>query len=333
MEENRMPYWNDNFWLAQQQQMMQFANPYQQQMVQRDMPLNQGITTEEMNMLKERGVQGDQFFKAISKIDETAARCTHKIPGTKQITLGDVDSEGYRTCSICGTRFHAYDLDELTVKEVSEACEKVCNIMESVKLYKGDIDPNIARAIYPVTLIIKQIPNMWKNSSEYMRQYMNTMGIGANAYANTVSPYAKYNMMYYGPQAPVFGMPQPGYAPGFPAQMPPQAMPQQPVAQAPVQQAAPVDYGMQAAYGMPAVQPQGPYMPMASGGYVTQPGYVPYGTPGMPATAVPSAQNPFGYTVQGQQAQAAPAPAAPTAAPVAPPAPTAPQAPTGHFEG
>ena len=347
-------------------QFMGVFNPPQIANQMKPMQFNQGITAEEENQLKERNQQGqNQFFRPIQKIEEIASRCTHKHGNT--IALSDVDSEGYRTCSICGARFHAYNLDEITPKEVEELCNKVVDVMESVKLYKGDINPNIARVIYPATLIIKQIPSMWRNATDYVRTYMGNGGMNGYTYNDTISPWAKYNMLYnnmgYNQYNPAFGgMPMPGAAPyqqgfaqypyqqqapyadpnvqGYPAPIPVQQEQQAAPAQAQAQQVPAqqqVGYPPSGQYwNQPAPQPaMSPMQPVISG-YVAQPNYVPYGGFQVPnGTQVPSATNPFGFTtVQGTPAQtAAPAPqTAPTAVTTAPVAP-APATKKETFEG
>jgi len=329
-------------------QFMGVFNPPQIANQMKPMQFNQGITAEEENQLKERNQQGqNQFFRPIQKIEEIASRCTHKHGNT--IALSDVDSEGYRTCSICGARFHAYNLDEITPKEVEQLCNKVVDVMESVKLYKGDINPNIARVIYPATLIIKQIPGMWRNATDYIRTYMGNGGMNGYTYNDTISPWAKYNMLYnnmgYNQFNPAFGgMQMPGAVPyqqgfaqypqqpypeqqaaGYPAPIPVQpeqpATPAQAQAQVPAQQQA-IYPPPQQYWNQPMPQPAMSPMQPVINGYTVQPNYVPYG-----GVQVPSATNPFGYTVQGTPAQA-PTPAATPTAPVTmPTAPTAAPAP------
>ena len=342
-------------------QFMGVFNPPQIANQMKPMQFNQGITAEEENQLKERNQQGqNQFFRPIQKIEEIASRCTHKHGNT--IALSDVDSEGYRTCSICGARFHAYNLDEITPKQVEDLCNKVVDVMESVKLYKGDINPNIARVIYPATLIIKQIPGMWRNATDYIRTYM---GNGGNAYTynDSISPWAKYNMLYnnmgYNQYNPAFGgMPMPGAVPyqqgfaqypypqqqyadpnvqGYPAPIPvqeQQAPVQQPQAQQVPAQQQVVGYPPSGQYwNQPA--PQQPVVPMQPliNGYTVQPNYVPYGGFQVPNGGVqmPSS-NPIGY-VQGTPAQAPTPTAAPTAPVTMPTQTAAPATKKETFEG
>ena len=297
--------------------MMNTVNPqqFQQQQQPQQFQMKQILDPAEQNLLKEKSASRDGFYTPITKVEEAASRCTHKY-NNGTIALGDPDENGYRTCQICKTKFHCYDVDELSAKEVAEKCEEVRNIMETIKLYKGDIETEIGRTIYPFTTILTQIPNMWKNSVEYIKKYVGIPTNGTTVYGGTaITPAQLYSMMYTGgpvmsqggytqpvmggavpvyggyyqqPQAAVVQPNQPGVMPNVPVQ-----------GQAP---AAPV------ANAVP-VQPQG---------YVVQqvPGYVPYGN--IPQGVV--AQNPIGNYTQVQATPAVQptgnvAPTAPAAAP------------------
>ena len=287
--------------------MMNVVNPQQfQQQAPQQLQMKQILDPAEQNLLKEKGASRDGFYTPITKVEEAASRCTHKY-NNGTIALGDPDENGYRTCQICHTKFHVYDVDELSAKEVAEKCEEVRNIMETIKVYKGDIETDIGRTIYPFTTILTQIPNMWKNSVEYIKKYVGIPTNGATIYGGTaITPAALYSMMYQGGPVPAQGVyPNPVFYGAVQQQAQPQVAPQQPgvMPQVPVQGAAPI-----------APQPQPVMQPMM--------GYVPYGnlTPTVQQPMVPGAGmvNPIGaYPVAGTPA------VAPTPAPVATPAPAA----------
>lgn len=288
--------------------MMSAVNPqqFQQQVAPQQMAMKVILDPAEQNLLKEKGASRDGFYTPITKVEEAASRCTHKY-NNGTIALGDPDENGYRTCAICKTKFHCYDIDEISQKEVAEKCEEVRNIMETIKLYKGDIETDIGRTIYPFTTILAQVPNMWKNSVDYIKKYVGIPTNGATVYGGAAIPPAQlYSMMYQG-GVPVYGGQQFAYQQPvmYQAVQQQQVVPQQgvmpsvPVQGQPVQQAQ-------------AVQPQQPVMQQPQ-----VPGYVPYGNltptiqPGMMPAGYP---NPIGnYTVQGTPA------VAPTATPAAPP--------------
>lgn len=282
--------------------MMNAVNPPQfQQQQPQQFQMKQILDPAEQNLLKEKGASRDGFYTPITKVEEAASRCTHKY-NNGTIALGEVDEDGYRTCQICKTRFHCYDVDEIDTKKVAEKCEEVRNIMETIKLYKGDIETDIGRTIYPFTTILAQIPNMWKNSVEYIKKYVGIPTNGATIYGGTaITPAQLYNMMYTG--GPVvqgaYTQPVMGGAPvygGYYQQAPQQ--PGQPVMQVPVQGQAPA---------APAAAPQA--VPVQN----VMPGYVPYGN--IPAAGMP---NPIGnYTQVTATPAVAPTPA-PQAAPAAP---------------
>ena len=290
--------------------MMNAVNPqqFQTQQQPQQFQMKQILDPAEQNLLKEKGASRDGFYTPITKVEEAASRCTHKY-NNGTIALSDVDEEGYRTCQICKTRFHCYDVDEIDAKKVAEKCEEVRNIMETIKLYKGDIETEIGRTIYPFTTILAQIPNMWKNSVEYIKKYVGITTNGTTVYGGTaITPAQLYNMMYQGGNPvvqgvynqPVMGGPVPIYGGYYQQQVP--AQPNQPgvMPQVPVQGQAPAQAAQVAPQAVPVQN--------------VVPGYVPYGNiPG--ATMV----NPIGnYT----QVTATPA-VAPTPAPAAPAAPAA----------
>lgn len=281
--------------------MMNAVNPpqFQAQQQPQQFQMKQILDPAEQNLLKEKGASRDGFYTPITKVEEAASRCTHKY-NNGTIALGEVDEDGYRTCQICKTRFHCYDVDEIDAKKVAEKCEEVRNIMETIKLYKGDIETDIGRTIYPFTTILAQIPNMWKNSVEYIKKYVGIPTNGTTIYGGTaITPAQLYSMMYTGGNPVVQGVytqPVMGGTPvygGYYQQAPVQ-QPNQPVMQVPVQGQAPT---------APAAAPVQNVMP----------GYVPYGN--IPGAGMP---NPIGnYTQVTATPAVAPTPA-PQTAPAAP---------------
>ena len=293
--------------------MMQTVNPQQfQQQAPQQLQMKQILDPAEQNLLKEKGASRDGFYTPITKVEEAASRCTHKY-NNGTIALGDPDENGYRTCNICHTKFHAYDIDELTAKQVAEKCEEVRNIMETIKLYKGDIETDIGRTIYPFTTILTQIPNMWKNSVEYIKKYVGIPTNGTTIYGGSaITPAALYNMMYTG-SVPVYGA-QPGTV--YPQPVMYQAVQQFQQPQVVPQQGVMPNVPVQGQQQAPVAQPQGaaippqPVYPQAVQGYVPYGNLTPTVQPGVPGAVY----NPIGYTVQGTPA------VAPTAAPATAPA-------------
>lgn len=299
--------------------MINAVNP--QQFVQQQpqqYQMKQILDPAEQNLLKEKGASRDGFYTPITKVEEAASRCTHKY-NNGTIALGDPDENGYRTCAICKTKFHCYDVDEISAKQVAEKCEEVRNIMETIKLYKGDIETDIGRTIYPFTTILVQVPNMWKNATEYIKKYVGIPVNGATIYGGTaITPAQLYNMMYQGGvqmfgQQGAYTQPVMGgqYAMGYYQQpVQPVVQPNQPgvMPQVPVQGAAPAQPQVQGVPAQPVMQ-----------------GYVPYGNvtpsiavqPGIPAANM---QNPIAGNYVQVQATPAVTPSAPPATPAQAPA-------------
>ena len=272
-----------------------------QQVPQQPQPviMRQLLTPDQINLLKENSASRDGFFTPVTRVEEAANMCTHK-HANGAFAVTEPDAEGYRTCTICHTKFRLVEPDDVTIQEVIDWSKRGLDLMESIKLYKGDIDPEVGAMVYQASSIIRQFPGMWKNASDYIKRAVNGPQNGYNMYQRGPSPMGMFNMLYSGmqpmyyPQQQVFAQPQPQYVPQQPVM--PQMVPVQ--GQVPVQQPQP----------QVAVQPQQ---------YVQQPGYVPV-APLTPVMTAPGQQmvNPIGYVTAVQQ-QAPAAPAQPTAAPVA----------------
>lgn len=263
-----------------------------QQMVMRNI-----LTPDQINLLKENSVTRDGFYTPINEVQQAASMCTHKNQNGG-FALSEPGSDGKRTCSICHSRFHYIEPDEKTVEQVKQMASDMVDLLETIKTNKGDIDPEIGRQIYQFIEVVKQLPNMWYNSSEYIKRATNGPQNGV-MFQNGPSPFGMLNIMYgaqqYYPQPMMQQQPMYYPQPGVPQQ----PVAQQPVMQAPMQpQAAPQVPVQQ--YYQPAQQPVQ---------------YTPYGV--LPPNVMPGAamSNPIGHVVPGQQAVAPQTPTAPTAAP------------------
>ena len=289
-----------------------------------NMPMRVILTPEEAQFLKENYGTKDGFYVPPDKREEIASRCVHKYPNG-QIALSGPDANGERECQVCHERFHLYEPDEVSQEEVERHFKITNDLLQTIKTYKGDIDPEIGRSIYPYNTILKQGGRMWKNAIAYITRMgggptfgyntgmapsalYNTIAAGGYVYPNNGQMYP-YPVDQFGnpipvaPQAPFMPPvnPQqaaPQYAPQYAA---PQQMPQAPV--------APPYQAPQAPQAQPQVAPQY-YNPNVI------PGYVPYGMAPQPQAPVGYAQtaNPIGH-VQAQQMAAPQEQQAPAAAP------------------
>lgn len=269
--------------------------------------MRQLLTPDQKMLLKENGSARDGFFTPISDVEGAANMCTHKYDnGTFALT--EPDSDGFRTCQVCHTKFRVVEPDEITMDEVNELCKRMLDLTESIKLYKGDIDPEVGAMVYQMSSIIRRFPGMWKNASEYIKRVVSPQYNMYNMYQNRPSPLSTFNMVYQGVN--------PYYNPAF-YQQQPVVQPQGPVAsqpqQVPVQQVVPQQYVQ--TVPQPQYVPQGvQYQVAPQAGYVPVAPLTPVVTSPIPGQAM---SNPIGYTVQGVQAQAPTATPASTAAPVA----------------
>lgn len=294
------PQWNNPYMANQTYQAPQNIN----------FPMNSMLTAEQEALLKKSSTS--EFYKVPNEMEIYRAICNHKHAGTNKAAVVP-NPDGTVTCTICGRRFRPLDADTTTESDVNKIVEKVNNLWESIKLYWGAVDPNTGRQLFPFTTIIDQLPNMWKQASNYVRHaYSASEPTTAPGYSN---PYDTQNMMgslYSGAPIPM------GYAPqGYP-----QAQ----------------SWGMQGPMGYPQgpapVAPQYPQPGYAPQQYNQQPQY-PQGYPQGPAPVAPQQSangfgNPVGYAAPAARDPSKPNPAyaAPAANPmVAPQAPVAPQQP------
>lgn len=292
-----------------------------------NMPMRQILTPDEQQFLKENYGNRDGFYNPPDKREEIASRCVHKFPDGR-IALSGPDANGEVECGVCHERFHLYEPTEVSQEEVEKHFKVTNDLLQTIKTYKGDIDPEIGRSIYPYNTILKQGGKMWKNAVAYITRMGATSFSGYNtgmtpsALYSTIAAggyvYPNNGQMYpypvdangYPIQQPVQPQasfmppvnPQAAYAPQYPQQMP-----QTPVAPPQYQAQVPVQPQVQ-----PQVAPPYGYNPNVI------PGYTPYGmAPATPAAAPAYQQsaNPIGHVQQAQQMVAPQEPAAPAAAP------------------
>ena len=299
------PYFNQQFVPGWNQ-----VQPQQAPQVPQQVPMRQLITPDQETLLKENSSKRDGFFIPVSPLEEAVNMCTHK-HRNGAFAVTEPDSDGYRTCTICKSKFRLVEPDEMSQAEIAQLVARLVDIFESIKLFKGDIDPEVGSAVYQALSVLKQIPGMYKNASEFIKRAVSGPQTGMGMYQRGPSPLGMYNMIYYG------GYQQPMYAPQ--AQAPAfQTQAQQPVQQQPVAPQMVVQQPVAPQMVVPQQQPV--YVPQ---GYVVQQqpqqpvqqGYVPV-APLTPVVGVPgqAMTNPIGHVV-ATQAQAPAAPQAPVAAP------------------
>lgn len=131
------------------------------------MEMNNLLTDEQIARLRQNGNQpSGYFFRAPTELDTLRAICTHKQNG--QITAHPI-GDGRFKCDICGEEFTLVDPDETQAADA--ACEKVNDIIQSIKTYYGQATPELA-GVYPVINIIKQLPHMFRVAGNYMKSAM-----------------------------------------------------------------------------------------------------------------------------------------------------------------
>lgn len=278
--------------------------------------VNQLLNPEEIAFLRSKPQQKTEFFVNMTEADRLSMQNTHHENGRGTLrAIGD----GYYECTIDGTKFKLVP----TTADISQTCEDMRNIVETIKFYYGGIDPEAGKKIYPAFYILTQIPNMWKvackyaesylprqNPSDYRNEYDNFSAVNMYNQVMTGNMANPYMSMYGGYQAPQpyqqpQMMPQPQMQPQAPQMMPqypqPQMMPQQP--QAPQ---------MMPQMPQPQMQPQGiPQPPQA-------PQYAPMGMPpyrqdmmnGRPQQQYAAASNPIAGAIENTSVST---PAQPTA--------------------
>lgn len=254
-----------------------------------NMPMNSSLSPERQAALtKEHGV--NFFTPPKNSVEYDRYICNHHThDGHSALKQND---DGTCTCNICGTSFHYIEPSSTNVDNIRTATEQLKDIWETIKVNWGPINPEIAQQLYSFGSVIDQIPNMWKQSSDYIKRMFgvetpqygpyddnNVMrnlytiingapmnyGYGAPVYGNPMG--GDPNMMGYGYNgAPAYGAPNYGVNPNMPSQATgwgqpatynaPQA-PQAPQDQA-QQQAAPAQEQPQAApMNKPAYAPIG----------------------------------------------------------------------------
>lgn len=171
-------------------------NPMQP-MQQPVMEMNNLLNDEQIARLRQKGGQpSSYFFKAPTDEENLRAICTHKQKG--QITAHPI-GDGRFKCDICGEEFTLVDPEE--TQAVDTACEKVNDVLQSIKTYYGQATPELA-GVYPVINIIKQLPHMFRVAGNYMKS---AMPQGNEFYGNN----------YYAPSSTYMNLTAGAGIPGF----------------------------------------------------------------------------------------------------------------------
>lgn len=235
--------------------------------------MTQGLTPEQLKSLQKTS----GWSLAISEEELLRAYCTHRHENRFAVTQ---DEEGNMTCSLCGTKFHPFEGDVASAREL---VSKVRDLLETTKMQSLTLPPQTIKDFFQIEPVLDRLPDLFAKSKE---DYKRALGYNDNyiygqetnafaAYQNMINPMAGAG--YYDPammQQPIYGG-QPSY-PGYPYGAPQQPMQQQ-------------------VYGQPGfAQPQQ--------GYGQQPQFQGYGQP---------QGNPFNVGSAPVQQ-----PTAPTAAPV-----------------
>jgi hypothetical protein len=256
-----------NFHYFKEVGFMFYQDPYQQQVWNQMQPqqapqqpqnyvFRNLLTPEQWNMLKENGANRNDFFTMLSPVEQAANMCTHKWQNG-MFALSEPDSNGVRTCQVCHTKFRVVEPDEMTTQEVQEFANKGLDILESIKLFKGDIDPETGAFVYHMSSVFRQLPKMWANATDYVKRATGPQT--GSMYQRGPTPMGIFSMIYNGfPYNGGYGYPQP-MMPQAPVQPPVMGgYPQPPVApQAPVQQPQPqVQQTVQQPANQQVVQPQ-----------------------------------------------------------------------------
>lgn len=262
---------------------------------------NQLLNPEEIALLRQKAPQKQEFFTAMSPIDNLKTKCVHHDNGRGTIRhIGD----GVYECTICGERFKPVEPGT----DITQVMSDLKDIVESIKFYYGGIDPEAGKRIYPAFYVLSQIPQMWKVASDYAKSYapqqaqpnmqggydgFNTIGMYSQVFSgNGMNPYMANPAGFQQPM-----MPQQYPAPMAPQYPAPQMQPQAPM------------YNQ-----MPQQQPMPPMQQ-----YPQQPAPAPqYAPAGMPQYRADQAQqfsgasNPIGGQVVENTAVAVPKPATAT---------------------
>lgn len=212
--------------------------------------MTQGLTPEQLKSLQ----KSSGWSLTISEDELLRAYCTHRHENKFAVTM---DDEGNMICSLCGTKFHPFEGDVASAKEL---VTKVKDLLETTKMQSLTLPTQVIKDFFQIEPVLDRLPELFSRSKE---DYKRALGINdqyiygqeANAFAayqNMINPMAGAG--YYDPammQQPVFGG-QPAYGYQQPMYGQPQGF-QQPQGYAQPQQGF-QGYGQQPVYNQAPVQ-------------------------------------------------------------------------------
>lgn len=175
-----------------------YGTPYMgipQQQTYQPPQMNQLLTPEEMNQLKQNNTG---FNINVDPKEITKSLCTHKQNGNYSIIE---NNDGSVTCTICGETFTPRFMDSEALDNV---LDQVNDIFNTIKLCYTDIPTELGREYMPVMTLVQKLKPLYKIAMNNFNKYTNIAQQTPNAQYGNV--FANLNMVtsggypYYGQQ-------------------------------------------------------------------------------------------------------------------------------------
>ena len=248
------------------------------------------LSAEEIDELT---ASSSDFNLGLTHKESLQAACNHRSKDGTRDTLQYDPVTGIARCTICGYEFRPIEA-ETSIETISEAVNRVVDILQTTKLLYIDLPGNAAREYYQILPLIMKLPEFFKFAAKnYAKHEINAWNY-QNSNMSGINMLQALGNMLGSPIAGMAGQPNPQMG----------GMWQQPMGMGqPQPQVAPMGMGY----------PNQAYAPQTGAPYGVQPGMNPFGAPG----AGQVQPQPYQYT----PGAVPPPPVAPTVSAPAAPAP------------
>ena len=156
-----------------------------------------GLTPEQVQELRNMKAS---FTLNVTPEETMMSKCYHKFNGNVD-TIPNPD--GSVTCRTCHATFN---IEEMSNEEVRDLCDRVINVLQTIKLFNVDM-PDQWSTFFTIIPLINKIPELYKISCDVARKYQN----GNNfSQTNGLYGYSALNALTspsYGMGMPMNGMP------------------------------------------------------------------------------------------------------------------------------
>jgi len=190
------------------------GSPYQFAQPKKPLAYTNPLTDDERRLLKQNT---PQFSLALTPEEIARAKCTHRDPATRTLTIVE-ESDGTVRCTQCGAKFN---IVEATPEQIAQVTSSFIDVLQCAKMYWVDMAPEIVTNYFQIIPLADKAPKLFETAQKTFVSDTGSTNV-APGFNGNINPWQMMNHFVNGGG---MGMPAYGYQQPYPQYQQPMQQP------------------------------------------------------------------------------------------------------------